>query len=144
MKSQFVRLLVCLIVIVLFASVTVSARNNDKKEAQKELKSMVEMVQNSLPMSTMGMCVEKIGYKKNNIEITIDITDFLTKPQMIVGDFNLTPFIDDEAALEIVRRARPSIVVHVIAPEENKTFKMSADEFIKYLDEDKSIVEVSR
>ena len=137
MKKHGIRLFVSLLVIVLFASITGNAGNDDKKKAQDELRSIIENVQDSLPQTIMGICIEKIVYKKNNIEMTVNLTDFLTKPQ-------LTPFLDDEAGREIIRRARPCFVMRVISPEGNKTIKISPDDFQKYINNDETILNVSQ
>lgn len=71
MKKHGIRLFVSLLVIVLFASITGNAGNDDKKKAQDELRSIIENVQDSLPQTIMGICIEKIVYKKNNIEMTV-------------------------------------------------------------------------
>lgn len=144
MKKHGIRLFVSLLVIVLFASITGNAGNDDKKKAQDELRSIIENVQDSLPQTIMGICIEKIVYKKNNIEMTVNLTDFLTKPQLTGEDINLTPFLDDEAGREIIRRARPGFVMRVISPEGNKTIKISPDDFQKYINNDETILNVSQ
>ena len=131
MKKHGIRLFVSLLVIVLFASITGNAGNDDKKKAQDELRSIIENVQDSLPQTIMGICIEKIVYKKNNIEMTGE-------------DINLTPFLDDEAGREIIRRARPCFVMRVISPEGNKTIKISPDDFQKYINNDETILNVSQ